>query len=233
MTHFFSLLVAFMTTMPALAETLVSVEAAPMSAEFFKAYVPAGFDSNDNVQFVGEGLMRNTCYHSAPPAVTVDENTKTVMIGPSAFAYSGLCLQVVLPFNRTVEVGLLSPGDYAIIQSASGTRLNTIHVTAAIDHDVFAPIANATFHQVGARGQVTLSGNFPQSCWQIGKVKVTHQSDVIELWPLTKVDSSSTCIDGSYPFLKAIDVGQLAKGRYLLYVRSLDSKDVANLIDVR
>ncbi len=87
-------------------------------AIFQKIYVPSGFDSNDHVQIVGEGMFRNTCYRPAPSSVRVVEATKTIYIGPIAYEYAGLCLQVVLPFERTIDVGILKAGLWKIARNA-------------------------------------------------------------------------------------------------------------------
>ena len=85
-----------------------------VGVSFNKVYVPEGFDSNDTVQFVGEGLFANSCYRPAETRVTVDHAAKTITVGPVAYMYQVLCLQVILPFERVIDVGVLHEGEYTI-----------------------------------------------------------------------------------------------------------------------
>src|SRR5690606_29287612 len=110
-----------------------------------------GFDSNDHVQFVGEGLFRNTCYRPATPFAMVDHDRKQIRVGPVAYEYNGLCMQVILPFERVIDVGILKPGAYEVIQEPDGRLLGTIPVKVARSADpddhLYAPVSQAFFRQ--------------------------------------------------------------------------------------
>ena len=66
--------------------------------------MPDGFVSNDTAQIVGEGMFSNSCYRHAETTVRVDHVNKTIHVGPVAYKYNGYCLQVILPFDRVVDV---------------------------------------------------------------------------------------------------------------------------------
>jgi hypothetical protein len=89
-----------------------------VTATYDRIYVADGFDSNDLVQITGEGMFRNTCYRQAETSVKIDETTHTISLGPVAYEYSGLCLQVVLPFQRVIDVGILKSGRWTVEQGA-------------------------------------------------------------------------------------------------------------------
>ena len=140
-------------------------------------YAPGGFDSNDHVQVVGEGLFRNTCYRPAETQVKVDEANHRIWVGPAAYEYSGFCLQVILPFNRVIDVGILSPGAWEIVQGPQADKLGAITIRKAItdspDDFLYAPISQAFFQQKAASAEVLIAGEFPNSCMTLDDVKVT------------------------------------------------------------
>lgn len=206
-------------------------------ATFNTAYYPTGFDSNDNVQFVGEGMFRNTCYRPAETAVQVDQEKKTITVGPVAYEYAGLCLQVILPFERVIDVGILKPGVYSILQSPEGTELGKIPVKAAsrdeADDYLYAPIDQAFFRQKGAQSEIYLTGSFMTNCMHLKDVKVSVESKAVVVQPIAELEQRDGCLRGKFPFSKVVKVDLVPKGRYLLHVRSMNAKAINNLIDVQ
>jgi hypothetical protein len=215
-----------------------SPEPVRVGATFAKIYIPEGFDSNDQVQIVGEGMFRNTCYRPAPGAVKVDDITKTILVGPVAYEYSGFCLQVILPFNRVVDVGMLKPGTWKVVQRAGATvqPLGEINITTALtnapDDYIYAPVSQAFFQQDGLMSNVFLTGEFRSSCMTLDTVKISIQKDVVVLQPIAKVSGDPGCKDGTFAFSKKVDLGFVPQGRYLLHVRSMNGNAVNTLISV-
>lgn len=202
---------------------------------FQASYVPGGFDSNDVVQFVAEGVFANSCYRHAQTQVSVDHETKIIRVKPAAYLYNGFCLQVVLPFDRVVEVGLLSPGRYQIIQ-ANGSNLGELNIKPATSRDaddfLYAPISQAFFHNEGFKSRVHLTGEFSNSCMRLDQVLVTMEPKAIVVQPIAKVEDRSDCRNGRFPFSKTVEFETLQNGRYLLHVRSMNGKAINSLVDV-
>jgi hypothetical protein len=70
------------------------------------AYLPSGFDSSYDAYVVVSGLFPNSCYRL--------KETRTEHIGPALHEVStyatvteGLCLMVLLPFNKEASLGKL------------------------------------------------------------------------------------------------------------------------------
>lgn len=214
-------------------------EAAPVRvpATFNKVYVPNGFDSNDQVQIVGEGLFRNTCYRHTQPTVTVNHETKQILVGPAAYEYSGFCLQVVLPFERVLDVGILKTGTYEILQTTDKTKLGAITIKPALtdspDDYLYAPISQAFFRQQGLTSEIYLTGDFPNSCMSLDNVQVDVQKDAIVVLPITKLEQRGDCQSGQFHFDKLVKVDFIKPGRYMLHVRSMNGKAVNNLVDIK
>lgn len=77
------------------------------------AYIPSGFDSSSDAFVVVNGLFPNSCYRY--------RDAKVDHIGPALHevrAYAqvteGLCLMVLVPFSKEVQLGKLSAGEHAI-----------------------------------------------------------------------------------------------------------------------
>jgi hypothetical protein len=205
-------------------------------ALFSKIFVPGGFDSNDHVQIVGEGMFKNTCYRHADTTVTVDEASRRISLGPVAYEYAGLCLQVILPFERVIDVGILKTGKWEIVQGTSLEKLGEINIRASITDDaddyLYAPVSQAFFQQKGAVSEVLLAGEFTSDCLSIDQVKVTIEPDVIVLQPIAKVESRPNCKSGRFAFSKVVPIDLIPKGRYLLHVRSMNGNAINSLVNV-
>jgi hypothetical protein len=111
--------------LPAVAlnqNAFASEEAAEVDTMYHTAYIPGGFDSNDQVQVVGEGIFPNTCYRPvATPKVEVDSVTRQIKVAPHALKYDGFCLQMLVRFDQTVNLGVMPAGTYHLIQEERGT----------------------------------------------------------------------------------------------------------------
>jgi hypothetical protein len=213
------------------------VEPTKVGAIYSHMYAPGGFDSNDHIQIVGEGVFRNTCYRPAVTKVQVNEATRQILVGPAAYEYSGFCLQVLLPFNRVIDVGILKPGRWEVLQGPQAERLGDLNVRAAItenpDDFLYAPISQAFFQQRGTSAEVLISGEFQSSCMKLEDVKVTIEPEVLVLQPIARMETSQPCSDGKFPFNKKVTVKILPAGRYLLHVRSMNSNSVNTLFEMK
>lgn len=236
MFHVVKLAAVFVLALSSIANAQTSPT--KVSALFNKMYAPGGFDSNDHVQFVGEGHFRNSCYRPAPESVRIDETAKTISVGPVAYEYSGFCLQVILPFQRVVDVGILSAGNWEVLEKDGNTKLSLGKITIAPalsnnpDDSLYAPVSQAFFHQSGNVSRFTVTGNFPNSCMKLNDVKVTLEKEVIVLQPFAELALRENCTSGSFPFSKIVSIKAIPTGRYLLHVRSMNGNAVNNLIDV-
>ena len=214
----------------------VSAQTAPtqVAAHFNKLYVPIGFDDNDNVQIVGEGVFPNSCYRQAETKVQIDATTKTVILAPTANKYDGMCLQVMLPYSHVIELGLLSQGVYTVLQDGKSIGKIDVRKSSVREPDdfMYAPIEQAYFHSQGSSNQVYLTGDFPTSCWRLKKVNFDIQPDVLVIQPIVEIDNSVPCTPGKFHFETATEMGSIPSGRYLLHVRSMNGKSVNNLVDV-
>jgi hypothetical protein len=200
-------------------------------------YIPVGFDTNDNTQLVVEGTFSSTCYKPGPVDALVDHVKKEIRIQPRAFKYKGVCLPMLVNWSSEVDLGLLKTGDYKVIgDDRSGTTLplGNMAVNAATTSEAddfpYAPVAQAYFDQAEGKSFVTISGDFPSSCYQMREVVTTVQKNVIVVQPITE-KISEDCDARVVPYSQRVEVPNVSKGRYLIHVRSLNGKAMNNLVD--
>jgi hypothetical protein len=206
-------------------------------ASFNTGYIPVGFDTNDNSQLVAEGLFPNTCYKAVAPKVKVDHDLKTIRLYPRALKYKGVCLQMVVPFHKEIDVGLLKAGTYKVFnvleneEKQLGDMQVSIATNESPDDFLYAPVSQAYFSKDADKYFVTISGNFPQTCYQIREVIVRVQSNVLVVQPIAE-KTAEACQELVKPYSETVEVKNITAGRYLLHVRSLNGKAVNNLVDV-
>ncbi len=229
----------------ALSALIIGIAAAPqvhadpvkVAAYFENMYIPGGYDSNDLIQIVGEGKFHNSCFRHAETNVRIDEDQQKIYLGPVAYSYPGICLMVILPYQKTIDVGILKAGKWEIVQDTNKKVVGEISVRSALtksaDDYLYAPISQAYFYQVDGFRNVMLTGEFSNSCMQLDQVKFSTEPNVIAVQPIAKMEQRSDCQDGKFPFKKNVTLNSISAGRYLLHVRSLNGNAINSLIDVK
>lgn len=223
----------------AFAATQASAQTPPtkVAAKYDSVYFPVGFDSNDVVQIVGEGMFQNSCYRPAENKVVVNKEKKEILIGPAAYQYPGFCLQVVLPFERVMEVGILEQGTYRIVQLSDGKVLGSLDIKRALtdspDDFIYAPISQAFFRQKGMKSQIYITGDFPNSCMSLKETRVDVQEKSIVVQPIAEMRTGTDCKNGKFHFEDVVDLDMVPAGRYLFHVRSMNAKSINNLVEVK
>ncbi len=204
-------------------------------ANLDRVYLPRGYDSNDNIQIVGEGVFPNTCYRPSNVEVKIDSDARKVFLGPVAFEYPGSCLQVEMPFHRTIEIGVLDSGSWQVVRRSDGFTLGKLEVVRALsespDDFLYAPISQAYFKQEAGSAQILLTGNLLSSCMRLDDVRLSIFDDVIIVQPIVRLDEGSDCKSGEFPFKSWTAIDFLRRKRYLLHVRSMNGHAVNSLID--
>ncbi len=86
-------------------------------------YVPNGFDSGSDAFVVVNGLFPNSCY--SLKAVTVNHVGPTLHeVTTTANVTEGLCLAVIIPFHREVQLGKLAVAKHTLhFLNGDGTYL--------------------------------------------------------------------------------------------------------------
>lgn len=202
-----------------------------------KAYVPIGFDSNDQSQLVVAGTFPNTCYQVGLSRADVDAEAKTITLTQEAYVYQGVCLRVIVPFDQVVELGILEPGEYRIVDGITQKELGAFPVARATnpgtstDDFPYAPVRDAFITKCSEPGGscLILEGAFLNRCMRLKKVEVCYQSDVIVVLPIVEMIDAREgrgCTGGVFRFQKRIPLRELEDHAYLLHVRSMNGKSL-------
>jgi hypothetical protein len=200
------------------------------------AYMPRGFDSNDRTQLVVESYLPNTCYKVGPHKVQVDASSKAIKVEQWVYRYPGICLQVIVPFHKVVDIGILDAKDYQILDAKSGDALGTLSVTRAInpgpDDYLYAPVTDARVETKSEEERVLIvEGVFNNSCFGMDNIKVDVQAKVVVVLPIAKETQGEACKEGKFAFKIEQPLPKLNFGRYLLHVRSMNGQAINKLFD--
>lgn len=86
-------------------------------------YIPSGFDTGSEVFVVANGLFPNSCYRFKSSRVDhIGENLHEVR--NYAEVTEGLCLTVMIPFHREIQLGKLVAGAHTIrFMNGDGTYM--------------------------------------------------------------------------------------------------------------
>ncbi len=206
-----------------------------ISTSYEAVYIPKGFDTNDNVQLMGEGTFPSSCFKISQPNVQIDEVNLTILLDPQAYSYNGGCEEFEIPFQQEVNLGIIqTPGEYSII-SPDGKALGKVDVKQATsnrpDDYFYAPVQGIAL-ELNSQNTLTVRMEFKTRCVQLDEIRVEKQENVIVILPIAKVVERLTCRNGDYPVSGTIDIGPLATGRYLLHVRSSGSQAINQLVTV-
>jgi hypothetical protein len=86
-------------------------------------YIPSGFDSRSDAFIVANGWFPHSCY-KLKGAEVEHVGTALHQVTIKANVTEGLCLTVIIPFHKEVQLGKLAVGDHAIrMMNGDGTYL--------------------------------------------------------------------------------------------------------------
>lgn len=77
------------------------------------AYIPGGFDSNSDVYVVASGLFPNGCYRWSRADVK-NVSAFNHEVRAIASVTQGMCLMVLVPFNKEVRLGKFEVGTHTL-----------------------------------------------------------------------------------------------------------------------
>ncbi len=209
-------------------ETLVPID---------DVYVPSGFDTNDNSEIIVSGWLPNLCHKS--PMTSVEIKDKTINIKVTALKYSAsnpFCPEMIVPFLKSVSVGLLDKGDYKILvnDKTAYQKKSMLHVnessSSAVDEHIYANVHY--IEQDGYSRNVQLKGFNPSDCLELKEVKiVSNKSNTYSILPIMK-KVRQFCPMKMMPFSYDVEVPKsLNKSKVLLHVRGMDGTSVNSIFD--
>jgi hypothetical protein len=92
------------TPTPKTKEVVVSIS---------EVYVPGGFDSNTEAFVVASGVFPNGCYQWSEAKIENKDNN-VIEVTATAKVTQGMCIMVLVPFNKEIRLGRLSKGEHTL-----------------------------------------------------------------------------------------------------------------------
>ncbi len=241
---------------PAFAQALAPAEVArPVEVALSNVFLPAtGYDDNDNVLALVDGLLPNGCYSLG--------HTETVA-KPQGFALRQFALRKVdgvcapgqelpadvaapVPFSHEISFGRLESGSYAIefASREGGRKTRNFGVekarVASVDNLRYAAITSVYVPDIlsasteAGEFKLLLAGLLTSSCVELAdEIKVERVDDVIVVLPPTKTVFSGSCLPFTRSFATEVAIAIPPAGRYMIHVRSLNGNAVSRLFTVR
>jgi hypothetical protein len=88
------------------------------------AFVPAGFDSNSDSYVVVNGVFQNGCYKWSRAVNLTTKDEYTHEISSMATVTPGMCIMVLIPFQKEISLGKLAAGKHTLrFLNGDGTYL--------------------------------------------------------------------------------------------------------------
>jgi hypothetical protein len=88
-------------------------DAREVSVGLNSVYVPASFDSNTDAYVVVSGIFQNGCYKWSRAEI-MTRDTFTHEITPKAIVTPGMCIMVLIPFQKEIRLGKLEAGKHTL-----------------------------------------------------------------------------------------------------------------------
>ncbi len=201
------------------------------------AYLPAGFDSNDKAQLVVEGTLPNTCYRTGTVTVKVNKETKKIEVRQRVLKYGSICLYMIVPFHKVVDVGVLPEGQYDVVNEddeSIGTLPVKKAITASADEHLYSPVTDSRVQlDENEVPYVHVEGEFSNSCMRMKELRVFADGKrVVTVLPISEKVSANNCVAGSFRFDEKLELPKMPKGKYLLNTRSLNGEAIYRLFEV-
>jgi hypothetical protein len=208
------------------------VPAALTPIEVKEIFVPVGFDSNDETTAVVDGYLPDTCYRLAFNEVSYDATSRTYTVKQYARHFSGVCLEILVPFTAEARLGRLDAGDYKVASASGVATVQDLTVTQAPlgigpDDYLYAPVESVRVEKDATTGRyrAVIEGRFTNSCVSIQELRLVDSGRTLQLLPITSFADQGACQAVETPFTETVDLPTtMTAGRHLLHVRSLNGK---------
>ncbi len=201
-------------------------------------YSPPGFDSNDNVQLVITGYLPSTCFRVGATTAEVDHSTKTITVHNNAYFYShSWCATVQIPFIKTIDLGLLQPGEYKVQAEnwhGSFIRGENLPIQPSVnsgpDDFLYAVVDEVHYSNTdGKAPMLTVTGTLTGDCMELDRIELKYRSkNIIEVLPIVKLkgDSEKECGSQLTTFERQVPIQSKGTGAMLIHARSLNGQSI-------
>ncbi len=196
-----------------------------------EVFAPVGFDDNDEVTVMLDGMMPDSCYKIADTEIDFDREKGAYTVTQFAKRFDNtICLSMRIPYSVELNLGTLPMGDFDI--KSNGELLETFEITestnAGPDDHLYFPVesVNIVKSETGDKLNAVIKGRFTNTCMKLGEVKIIDTGKTKQILPMITMDDRTDCMDDDMPVSWMIELPDSDPGRYLAHTRSLNGKAV-------
>lgn len=199
-------------------------------------WIPEGFDDNDDVVIVAEGVLPDTCHQLSDPLVVTGAGNANVTVTLQATVAAGQCAPVPVPFQQEIYLGQMTSGDWNVTVNGldAEQRLNVLRATGTgIDDFIYAPVERVKVKIDDATGQsvIQLRGKLSVSCLTWKEARLIVQPTVLVVLPILE-QTSTDCSPATRLIAHDIPVpSDLPNGRYLIHARALNGRAINHVFN--
>ncbi len=210
---------------------------------------PSGYDSNDNVQVMIDGVLPNQCQQIAKTEITFDSANREFRIRQWAqIRPIADCQRRELPpylgipgrYTKEVSLGVLPAGEYKVSFQQNGIVMRRGFLVAAAqtsstDDAIYAPVSDFFVPEMVKETesvQIVLTGVIGSRCLGWKNIEVDRFHDIMVIKPKMKFVSTNFCSDTPWALEKVVSLGRLKPGRYMIHVRSMNGQALSRIFSV-
>lgn len=193
-----------------------------------KAYVPAVFSTDERVQFMVRAYQPNGCYKPSRTSYSVDKARKIVTLTQYVSESDEMCIQLVERFNKEIDLGGLSPGEYTLRDSSGNRRLGSFKVDARSERlNKHVPITAVELQE--ASGEILVAGVQTSGCIEVEELQSRFErDDVVVVHPIARVAEDGLCTRDIREFTKTLRLR--FSEPTLLHVKNADGTSINQIV---
>lgn len=203
-----------------------------MPAPINAMYVPSGFDSNDITEVIVTGFLKNSCQQIGQGRAMVDHKEKVIAVYvPSFEVKRDICIEMKVPFVKSVKIGHLQPMTYSIQTVNHPSITSTISIkestTTSTEDYLYLPVDFADVLEMDGQQKLFLTGRFPEikdGCMKVEQaiINIEKDSHMVIVQPVGRIEKQSNCTDeNTESYQQFFDMPKKFTGKGILHVRTL------------
>jgi len=217
-----------------------------------KVFVPpSGYDDNDTIEMVLDGVIPNSCWRLARNEFSIDQANHWIFVKQYIYKLnSEACAdeaslsdaqKLPVPFTTELKVGMLKSGQYTIRYwqgaSAFGDRIFYVEhaPVETVDSLPYALVSSVNIaDQINESSSVvtTLQGSLTSTCMELDNQVTQHVFDDVRVILPTVHILPGICLYVLQPFETDVNLGAMTQGRYMLHIRSLNGEALNRVFSV-
>lgn len=200
------------------------------------AFIPFGFDSNDNSEIVVTGYLPDLCYQGPKYKAKLENGIVTIHVSAHQVTGDVVCPRVIVPFQMTIPMGQLDARDFKIqVNPKTKTeKRGILEVSQAqdkrIDNYMYAYV-----NDVKVEGDyLYIKGINPSDCFELTEIKIIDNGrDTYSVLPKVRIIKDvckpvSTDFTYKKRFKNTLNVDEA-----LFHVRVMDGRSVNKVITLK